>query len=640
MTKQYTEKDISHFKRDTDKVRAKPNMYIGPNDEYGIYTILREVLDNGVDEARAGRNDIMRVWVHANGSFTVADNGVGIPVGKHKTAKISTLTHILTNLQSSGKMKGNAYKSSIGTHGVGLKATNALSDKLEVWTYRKDAGGWHYTSFAKGREVKKVSKGKPPKLQVRMGRTESPKRGTVMRFTPDKEMFTVKRKDGKLWFPIELLYTWAEMTSYMNARLTIEIHLETPKMKNGGWDVKKFYTKDGVKTYIAKRLEAMKATPFKKQQVEYHSDSMELALAFADSEGDNIEYFTNTVRNVDRGVHADDFNKAIYDALKPYMGKASFTPTDVRDGLIGVLNYKIDAPSFSSQTKDKLVDQRVKGACYKEAVDVLGKFFKENKTLAVEWCKRAAELRSKTNAFLADKKLIKNVKGASSRLVTKLAGISINSKIPVSERELFLVEGDSAGGTAKQARNSNFQATFATKGKPLNVMEATKDAINKNAEIAGLLAGMGLDLSKKSPLEHLKYGRFIYLTDPDVDGKHINCLFDTFFWKFAPALFKAGRIYTVKPPEYFVKVKDSYVYGSSVQSVRKKLDKIKAGKVEIKHIKGWGEVPVEVLEELAFQPKTRRLVRILPPKDKKGVKAFESLMGKDSAFRKKLLGVA
>lgn len=636
MTK-YTEKDISHFKRDTDKVRAKPNMYIGPNDEYGIYTILREVLDNGVDEARAGRNDSMRVWVCADGSFVVADNGVGIPVGKHKTAKISTLTHILTNLQSSGKMKGDAYKSSIGTHGVGLKATNALSDHLQVWTYRKDSGGWHTTEFKKGRETKKVIKGKPMKLPD--GTT--PKSGTVVRFIPDATMFTVKHKPGKVWFsvlpPNSLLHTWAEMTSYMNAKLKIEVNVFTPK-DTKKYSTTKYYAKDGIKTYMAKRLEQLKATPFKKQQVEYHSDSMELALSFADAEGDNIEYFTNTVRNVDRGVHAEDFNRAIYDALKPFMGKQTFTPTDVRDGLVGVLNYKIDAPAFSSQTKEKLVDQRVKGACHKEALHVLSKFFKENKTLAQEWCKRAAELRNKTNAFLADKKLIKGVKNAGgAALAAKLSAIANSSKVPINERELYLVEGDSAGGTAKQARDNTFQATFATQGKPLNVAEASSAQIHSNKEIIGLLAGIGLDLSKKVPLDSLHYGRIIYLTDPDVDGKHINCLFSAIWWKFAPGLFKAGRIYTIKAPEYMAKHKGKYIYGSSKQSVKKKAG---SDKVDIRHIKGWGEVPVPVLRELAFDPKTRNLVRILPPKDKSGGKRFEALMGKNAEFRKKLLGVA
>lgn len=632
----YTEKDVTHFKRHTDMIRAKPGMYIGPTDEYGIFTILREVLDNAVDEARAGRNDLIRVWLHADGKFTVADNGVGIPVGKHKGAKISTLTHVLTNLQSSGKMKGKAYTSAIGTHGVGLKATNALSEKFKVWTYRKDSGGWHSTSFARGREQESVSKCKAPSLPARMSKKVTAEKGTVVVFEPDLDIFNVKRKEGRPWFARELLLTWAEMTSYMNAGLRILICEETPNTKNGGWRETEFHSKEGVKTYVKKRLKTLDANLFKKQQVEYHSTSLEMALAFTDAEGDNLEYFTNTVRNADRGVHADDFNKALFKALQPYMGKHDFTPTDVRDGMIGVVNYKIDAPAFNSQTKEKLVDQRVKGACYKEVLEHLSKFFKENKTLAQEWCKRAAELRTKTNAFLADKKLIKGVKNAAGGLASKLAGVLPTSKVPISERELYLVEGDSAGGTAKLARDKEYQATFATKGKPLNVAEAGKDKINENREVQALLAAVGLELGKKVPADHLQYGKIIYLADPDVDGRHIRCLFSAIFWKFCPDLFKRGIIHTVRSPEFMAQHKGKVLFGSSKESI---YEQAGTKKIDVQHIKGWGEITSGPMKAIAFDPKRRKLIRITAPEGKKEAQEFNALMGKDATYRKQLLGV-
>jgi DNA gyrase/topoisomerase IV subunit B len=622
MTRKYDESHITGFTRDLEKIQAKPTLYIGPTDGDGVFTILRECMDNSVDEARAERNDF--IYVHAEsltGPFWVADRGVGIPVKKHAKMKISTLTHVLTNLQSSGKMQvGGAYKSAVGTHGVGIKATNALSATFEVWTYREDAGGWHYTKFAKGHEkvaVMRVKNG--PHMPKASGKSVKIEGGTIIKFTPDPNVF------GTHKLPMKQVAMWAKMTCYMNAGLKIKL--------STGADSKDFYSKDGIKEYLQFRIESLKATPMSKKHVFHNSETLELALSFADVEGCQIEFFTNTVRNKEEGVHADDLYKALFDSLKPYVGKAKFNPTDVRDGMIGLLNYKIDAPKFDSQTKEKNVDDRVKGACYKECMTTLTSFWKTNPGLARDVVKRASELRAKTADFLKDKKLIKNVNAARKGMSTKLAAILGGA--PVEQRELFLVEGDSAGGGAKKARDNKYQAIYPLRGKPLNPIDAKKEKVNGNAEIIGLLAALGMDLNAKDPIKTVKYGKVIQLADPDVDGMHINCIITAILWKYVPHLIKGGHVYAVKSPLYKGKKGDKIYFGMTKEEVYKQA---KSEKVDITFLKGWGECNEEDLG-IALDPGIRTLYRITAP-DAKQAAEFVQLMGNSSSYRKKLLGVA
>lgn len=612
MSKDYNESNITGFTRDLEKVRAKPQMYIGPTDASGVYTILREACDNAVDEARAGRNSLVSITID-KGAFYVHDEGVGIPVKTHKKMGISTLTHVLTNLQSSGKMNGQAYKSSIGTHGVGIKATNALSKLFEVWTFREDASGWFYTRFERGVEKQKVTKVKPPKHFL-----HSLKKGTLVKFIPDPKIF----KDHKV--SVKQVAAWCEMTSYMNSGLRIHLRV--------GDKEKEWCSKNGIKDYLAKRLEALKATPMSKKHLFINTGTLEVAIAFADVEGSEVEFFTNTVRNVDGGVHADDMYKALFDSLKAYKGKLEYTPSDVRDGLVGLLNYKIDAPAFSGQTKEKLVDDRVKGVCYKECLEEFSKFFKENSSLAKDLVKRASELRKKTADFLKDKKLIKNVNSARKSIATKLAPVVGNT--PIEKRELFIVEGDSAGGGLKRARDKTYQAVYPMRGKPLNVMDAAKDKINKNAEIVGLLAGLGVDLTGKKSKGAIQYGKVVSMADPDVDGKHIVCLTLCALWKYMPHLFKQGVVHVVKAPLYKGTHKGKVYFGMSKDDLFKKVG---TDKCDVTYVKGWGEINEEDLS-VAIDPKVRTLYKVLPP-DKKDAKEFELLLGKAPMYRKKLLNV-
>lgn len=636
----YSEDEISGFTRDLEKIQAKPTLYIGPTDDAGVFTLLRECLDNAVDEARAGRNDTINVFVEGpRGPFYVLDKGVGIPVGVHKKMKISTLTHVLTNLQSSGKMKaGVAYKSAVGTHGVGIKATNALSAEFEVSTFRKDSGGWHYTKFEKGiektavRKLKKSDEASNKKVQslvMKQGK------GTLIKFSPDPKFF------GKSSINMKDVARWARMTSYMNPGLEIVLHADG---KSKAWK-----SKDGIKDYLRERIEKLGANPFSKKVIGHNSGTLEMILAFTDVEGSQVEFFTNTVRNVEEGVHADDVYKALFDSLKPHMkvkepkktkkgkkkkaegSKYPFTPSDLRDGLVGLVNYKIDAPQFDSQTKEKLVDGRVKGVCYEEAIEVFRKFWDDNGKLAKDLIARATLLRDKTSDFLKDKKLLKNVGAAKKAVSSKLAPVV--GRCPPEERELFIVEGDSAGGGCKRARDKAFQAVYPMKGKPLNVMDAKQDKINANAEVTGLLAAIGADEKGKKGVPAILYGKIIIMADPDVDGKHITCLDFATLWKYRPDLFKNGHIYVVKSPLYIAKKSGKVYFGDAKEDIYKAAG---TKNIDCTYIKGWGEVDEEDLD-VALNPAVRTLYKVGPPKTN-GV--FEGILGKKPEARKKLLGVA
>ena len=614
LQRSYTASDISGFTKDLQKIQAKPSLYIGPTDDAGIFTLLRECMDNGVDEARAGRNTLVSV-VHAGKEFWIQDKGVGIPVTKHEKMGINTLTHVITNLQSSGKLKvGGAYTQSIGAHGVGIKAVNALSEFFEIWTYREKEGGWHNTRFENGVEKTCVKKSLAPKIPG-IGKATS---GTVIHFKPSKKYF------GEHTLKLSSVANWARITSYMNQGLKIKL--------TSGDKTKEWLSKNGIKDYLDERVATLKATPLNKKNCHYVSSNLELALCFADVEGSQVEFYTNTVRNAEEGVHADDVYKALYDSLKLYVGKQKFNPTDVRDGLIGIVNYKIDAPQFDSQTKEKLVDGRVKGACYKESLSVFQNFWKQNPSFAKDVVKRASELRAKTSEFLKDKKLIKNVNAARREISTKLAGVI--GSAPVERRELYLVEGDSAGGGAKRARDKSYQAIYPLRGKPLNPIDTKKDKVVNNKEVVGLLAALGMDLNSKTPEKTVKYGKIVILADPDVDGKHINCILLAILWKYTPHLIKGGYVFAAKAPLYKGRHKNQVYFGMTKEAVYKKAG---TSNLDVTYLKGWGECDEEDLK-IVLDPGVRKLTRITVEQAKDS-KDFLALMGASPDYRKKLLGL-
>lgn len=616
----YSEKDIERF-AGLSGIRKKPTPYIGPTDSNGLWTILREPADNCVDIALDGMNKLVHIVYDSEPNrYWVLDEGPGIPVGvkafedeRGRKEKMSTL-YVVTGLTHAGKnFSGDVI--SRGTHGIGIKATNAMSKEFKVWTFRE--GQWWAIEYAETKVVKEPYKCKAPKLPHGMKATK----GTVVSFVPNLSLFAkgskIQEKDVE---------EWCELTSYLVPGLVV-------KRTNAKGKTTTLVTK-GPAEYIEKRLVELKTEKLGKIFT-FSSKECDIALAFSGVEGMSVTSYTNGLKNAEGGEHLRAALDALTNSLKAYKGKNEYVPTDLREGLLGLVNYKISAPQFNNQPKDKLIDERVYPVGYPQMLEAWTKFWDANKTMAKQIVERAALLRKRTSEFLKDKKLIKQVKSAHAGLSAKLADVN-DRKTPIEDRELYLIEGDGAGGSAKVARYKSFQATFALKGKPLNVMEATKDQVNKNKELASLFAGLGLDLSKSDPMASIRFGKIISLVDPDVDGCHINTLLLTVVWKYMPQLIHQGRVYLVISPEYMGKHKGEIYFGSTVKEVQKLAG---TDKIDIRHIKGWGEIDAEDMQPIAFDVTKRRLLRVLPPRDRDGALRFESLMGKNAVYRQKLFGV-
>lgn len=603
-------------------IRAKASMYIGPVNSDGLFTILREAADNLADRALKGDNDYGHIMIDPDQtSYWIVDHGPGIPVSKQvyedergNKSKMSQL-YVATGLTHAGS-NFDSDQASRGSHGIGIKTISALSVVAKFWTYREK--DWWYIEYRKGKLAVDVCKKKPPKLP----HGEKVSKGTIVYFTPDLNIF---EKGSKM--PLQDISEWCKITAYLVPKL--EMRFTNAKGKS------EKYKSKGINDYLTMRLEEAKSESLGKNFV-YHDLFFDAAIAFANAENNEFRAYTNGLRNLEGGRHVIAIQKALVEALKPFKGKKDeYKPDDIMDGLVGLINAKIAAPAYSNQRKDSLIDGRIMDLIYPTALKAFADFFKNNKALAKRIIQRAVDLRKKTSDFLKDKKLLKNVRAASKTMSDKFSDVN-NLKTPINERELFLVEGDSAAGPCKKARDKNFQAVFALRGKPLNVMDATKDKINGNKEVSGILAGIGLGSDPKNP-STIRFGRIIFLADGDVDGKHINTLLLTLFWKFTPRLFKEGRIFIVVAPEYYADYKGKLYFGKTKKSIYKQIGTTK--NIEIKHLKGHGEASVEMLEQYAFNIKKRKLLRILPPESKSEAKKFELMMGKNTTYRQKMLGV-
>lgn len=602
-------------------VRAKPTVYVGPVNGDGLFTILREPCDNFVDRALKKDNKYGHIIFDPNGKgYWIVDHGPGIPVKKQvyedergRKEKLSQL-YAATGLTHAGS-NFDGDEASRGTHGLGIKCTNALSVVFKGWTYKD--GSWYNIEYSKGKLTKDVAKASPPKLPHKI----KVKPGTIIYFEPDMSIFD----KGSSIAHTDVL-EWCLLTSYLVPNL--EVNLTNVK------GVTKTFKSKGIEEYIKSALEKNKAEAMGKTFI-HHSVFADVAISFANAENNAVFAYTNGLNNRDGGTHVKAVFDALSAALKPYKSKKDdYKAADLQDGLVGLINAKIAAPSFNNQRKDELIDGRAQAAIYPAVLKDFTDFFKKNKALAKRIIQRAVELRKKTSDFLKDKKLIKNIRNASKSMSDKFSDVN-NSKTPIDERELFLVEGDSAAGPCKKARDKNFQAVFALRGKPLNVMDATKDKINGNKEVSGILAGIGLGSNPKNPGE-IRFGKIIFLADGDIDGQHINTLLLTLFWKFTPRLFKEHRVYMVIAPEYYANYKKKLYFGRTKKSVYKQIGTTTG--VEVKHLKGHGEASVEMLEQYAFNVKNRKLMRILPPENTEA-KEFAKLMGNNPLYRQKMLGV-
>ncbi len=627
--KAYDEQSIERY-AGLQGIRKTPGTYIGPSDSSGLWTIFRELGDNHVDQTLAGRNTDSYLIDEGNGVYWAFDTGPGIPVGKkefeneHGQKEKLSVLYVATGLTHAGShFSGNEI--SRGVHGLGQKTTNAMSKSFTVWTHRE--GKWYCIEYKDAKLHKDTYECKAPKLPFGL----KVKKGTVIRFEPDLKLFM---KNSQM--PLEELKQWCRLTSLLVPQITV--HFVNAKGKE-----KVFHSK-GPEHWLKSKCEELQLTQTGKTFA-FKSSTSDVIVAFTDMEGsNNVAAYTNGLNNKEGGEQLKALQDALVKSLrllskkkKTGSGKSKkegfgWNPQDVLDGLVGLVNFKISAPKFSDQPKTRLIDERVYAIAYAELLDAWNAFWKKNKGMAKELIARAETIREKTADFLKDKKLIKKVKDANKKLSTKLAGIV--GSTPAEDRELYLVEGDSAGGGAKRARNKKTQAVFPMRGKPLNVLNAKKEQINNNEEIATILAAIGVS-DKEGQEDKINYGKIILMADSDVDGKHINTLLLGLIYKFKPSLFSQGRVFAVRGPLFKGKYKSQVYFGSTKEEIWKACSSKNA---DITYLKGWGELNESDLW-VALDPTRRTLDRIVV-NDRKRAKEIEFLLGPKPEYRKKLLRVA
>jgi DNA gyrase subunit B len=600
-----------------ESVRKNPSMYIGGTDAHGLFVILREPCDNFVDEFLAGRNNFGAIKIDSDGSYWVQDGGAGIPQGIAKgeinvNGKIvktltPTMQNIFGTLHTSGKFESEAYAVSIGSHGVGVKGTNATSEFFDVVSCYK--GKWYKIGFKKGKLTTPVQSCAAPKSPF-TGKTML--KGTLIRYKPDATIFSVKS------FPPSMLLEWAEVQSYLNPGLRILVDVKGK--------TKSFESKKGPVEYIEKRLVALKAVG-EADMFEFNNELGQAVVSFSNADGLELKGFTNGLANSQGGKHVDSVVSALYEAIKPHIGamrkdEKPFTARDFSDGMVGIVNAKLHKASFSSQDKAKLVDDRM-GAGFKDMVlPVAKKFFSANKAMAKRLVERAKKISALKNKFKASKALTTELNGL------KRNGLPANyaparAGTPIHERELFIVEGDSAAGGFRKVR-ANHQALLPLSGKIKNAVRAKGDAALLSKAVLNILAAIGFDPKQAEPLKKLQIGKIIFLADADPDGSHINCLLLGLISKYLPEMFEQGMVYVADMPEFYA-IKGTHLFtGDTLSEVNAKAEK--AGvKVDVQHAKGWGEVDPQVLKILAVDG-SRRLIKI-NPLSAEDTRIFHGLMG-------------
>jgi topoisomerase IV subunit B len=627
----YSAKDIEVLEG-LEPVRRRPGMYIGGTDERALHHLVAEVLDNAMDEAVAGHASRIELELHADGTVLVHDNGRGIPVDPHpKFPKTSALEVILTMLHSGGKFGGDAYKTSGGLHGVGISVVNALSDKLTVEVARD-----------KKLYTQEYSRGKP-KTKLKESGGAANKRGTTIRFHPDPEIFPA------LHFKPAPIYRMARGKAYLFRGVEIRWWCDPslPRPEDVPQEEKLHYP-GGLSDYLTALLEERETVtprPFDGEASFNGSGRVEWAIAWpVDHEGTSAS-FCNTVPTPEGGSHEAGLRAALTRSLKAYgeltnnKRAQQIAPEDVMDGAVVILSLFIRDPQFQGQTKERLSSPEaarlVEGALKDRFDHWLSDDPQSARGLLDAIIERAEDRQRKRQ----ERELERKTATRKLRLPGKLTDCSRSTP---GGTELFLVEGDSAGGSAKQARDRDTQAILPLRGKILNVASASSDRLRANQELADLTLALGCGSGDRYEEGKLRYERVIVMTDADVDGAHIASLLMTFFFREMPKLVDDGHLYLAVPPLYRLSQGDNTLYArddAHKDQLMKSAFPANKGKVEISRFKGLGEMPARYLKDTTMDPKKRTLHRVTLPADKSKqdfkstVELVESLMGRKPELR-------
>ncbi|NIN72623.1 MAG: DNA topoisomerase (ATP-hydrolyzing) subunit B [Gemmatimonadetes bacterium] len=597
-------------------VRRRPSMYIGSTSGRGLHHLVFEVVDNSIDEAMSGYCDQIDVCIHPDNSVTVIDNGRGIPVDVHPTEKVPGVELAMLTLHAGGKFDKESYKVSGGLHGVGVSVVNALAEWLEVEIHR-DGKIWRQ-KYGRGRKKSELKMG---------GKTDET--GTLVTFKPDPEVFT------ELEYDFDTLATRLRELAFLNRGVKITLKDERP-----GKEKKSKYQYDGGIKEFVKYLRGNRKALFVDviyMEAKRPECEIELAIQYNDGYREDTFTFVNNINTHEGGTHLTGFKAALTRTLNDYarrggmLKKANYSLTgeDVREGLTAILSVRVMDPQFEGQTKTKLGNSEVRGAVESVVNEGLSNFLAESPTAArriIEKCMQAARAREAARQARDLTRRKSALEG--SILPGKLADCSIDDP---SVSELYLVEGDSAGGSAKQGRDRNFQAILPLRGKILNVEKARLDKVLTNEEIRTIITAVGTGIGEDEfNLENARYHRVIIMTDADVDGAHIRTLLLTFFFRHMRQLIEAGYVYIAQPPLYRIRRgrEEHYAYSDDERDkIMKRIDKDGKSKADVQRYKGLGEMNPEQLWKTTMDPERRTILRVTMDDAVEADRLFSLLMG-------------
>ncbi|MFC7358483.1 DNA topoisomerase (ATP-hydrolyzing) subunit B [Jejudonia soesokkakensis] len=632
------EKDIKVYGADSiqalegmEHVRMRPSMYIGDVGTRGLHHLVYEVVDNSIDEALAGHCDRVDVWINEDNSITVKDNGRGIPVDMHKKEGVSALEVVMTKIGAGGKFDKDSYKVSGGLHGVGVSVVNALSESLKATVYRD--GTIYEQEYERGKTMYPV---KP------IG--ETTERGTLVKFKPDPKIF-----QQTLEYNYDTLASRLRELAYLNKGITITIEDRRFTEDDGEFKGETFYSEEGLKEFI-RFLDGnreMLIGDVIAMEGEKNDIPVEVAMVYNTSYNENLHSYVNNINTHEGGTHLSGFRSGLTRTLKKYADasgmldklKFDISGDDFREGLTAIVSVKVQEPQFEGQTKTKLGNREVTSAVSQAVSEMLENYLEENpndaKTIVQKVILAATARHAARKAReMVQRKTVMSGGGLPGKL-------SDCSEQDPEKCEVFLVEGDSAGGTAKQGRDRMFQAILPLRGKILNVEKAMQHKVFENEEIRNIFTALGVTIgteedSKALNLEKLRYHKVVIMCDADVDGSHISTLILTFFFRYMKDLIEAGYVYIATPPLYLVKkgAKKEYAWNDKERDA---LNEQFGGSANIQRYKGLGEMNAEQLWDTTMNPEFRTLRQVTIDNGTEADRIFSMLMGDEVPPRREFI---
>ncbi len=626
----YNAKDIEVLEG-LEPVRKRPGMYIGSTNQDGLHHLVNEVLDNSIDEVLAGHATDISFQYKKDGSIKIKDNGRGIPIDFHPKYKNKrALEVVLTTLHAGGKFNSNAYKTSGGLHGVGISVVNALSSLLQVQVFKD--GKVYRQDYSKGKV----------KTKIKIEKCSKKLKGTEISFIPDESIFEETQ------FVPKKLYNFINMKSVLVGGTTINFEIDKELIKDKTPNKKNFFYKKGIEDYFqleyANNSKLFEKNFLLKSKIK-DNENFETLISFNTNENSSLMSYCNTIETPDGGSHENGIRNGILKAIKLYGQKNQFSKisninhSDIFDYSNVIISIFINDPSFEGQTKKRIImpnlQKEIETKTQQEFLLWLNANKKNSKILLDNLIERALQRTDLSKIKELDRKSIKE----RNRLPGKLVDCSSKS---IKDSEIFIVEGDSAGGSAKQARNREFQAILPLRGKILNVYNVGLSKIADNNEIQNLIQSLGCGIGKNFEISKLRYEKIILMTDADVDGSHIATLLITFFYKYMKSLIDENKLYLAMPPLFKIYNKNKSFYAYDEKEKDKLIEKeFKSDNYNITRFKGLGEMPADQLKETTMDQNKRNLILINSEKAKKDMKntesLFETLMGKQAELRFKFI---